>query len=506
MNIQPEYDLLIVGGGINGTGIARDAAGRGLRVLLVEKDDLASHTSSASTKLIHGGLRYLEYYEFRLVREALQERERLLNLAPHIIHPLEFVLPHRNSIRPAWMIRIGLFMYDHLASHPKLPNSHLISLQKSPYGQPLRNDIKKAFTYADCAVDDSRLVVLNAKGARSLGATILTQTTLVQAERGNGSWTATLQDNKTQKNTTVQAKAIVNAAGPWVAELLNDRLHVQSKMNVRLVKGSHIVVKKLFEGPQAYILQNNDKRIVFAIPYHDAFTLIGTTDIAWDKSPDILPDIDGNETEYLCKTINDYFKATITSQDVIWSYAGVRPLYDDASNNASAVTRDYHLDLNEEAGKAPLLSIFGGKITTYRRLAEHSMEKLSGFFNYSRQNWTDKEPLPGGYITNGDFKLFYQKFRPTVPFLNDQTAKRIAHAYGTDAREVIGKATSIEEMGTDFGHGLTQKEVDYLIDKEWATTTEDILWRRTKLGLYFSENEKKNLTDYVKKKTNTPLS
>lgn len=497
MSIQSTYDLLIVGGGVNGTGIARDAAGRGLKVLLVEKDDLASHTSSASTKLIHGGLRYLEYYEFRLVREALQERERLLNLAPHIIHPLDFVLPHRNSIRPAWMIRIGLFMYDHLASHPKLPNSKLIALQESSYGQPLRNDIKKGFTYADCAVDDSRLVVLNAKGARALGADILTQTSLMEAQRSQDGWTATIQNQATQEKTTVKAKVMVNAAGPWVAELLKDKLHVQSKMNVRLVKGSHIVVKKLFEGPQAYILQNNDKRIVFAIPYHEEFTLIGTTDISWDKSPDSLPSIDGDEIEYLCKSINDYFNATITPEDVIWSYSGVRPLYDDASSNASAVTRDYHLDLNEENNQAPLLSIFGGKITTYRRLAEHSMEKLAKFFNYTRQAWTDKDPLPGGNMTNGDFKLFYQNFRPTVAFLDDHTAKRLAHSYGTDVLEVINKADSKEAMGIDFGHGLTQREVDYLLEKEWAKTAEDILWRRTKLGLYFSKEEQEKLTHYL---------
>ena len=500
MNTQPTtYDLLIVGGGVNGTGIARDAAGRGLKVLLVEKDDLASHTSSASTKLIHGGLRYLEYYEFRLVREALQERERLLNLASHIIRPLEFVLPHRNSIRPAWMIRIGLFLYDHLASHPKLPNSKLISLQTSPYGQPLRNDIKKGFTYADCAVDDSRLVVLNAKGASMLGADIRTQTKFVDAKRSTNEWSATIQDNKTQKKTTITAKVIVNAAGPWVAELLQDKLHVQSKMNVRLVKGSHIVVKKLYEGPQAYILQNDDKRIVFAIPYHEEFTLIGTTDISWDQSPDILPGIDENETEYLCKSMNDYFNKNIAPKDVIWNYSGVRPLYDDASSNASAVTRDYHLDLNEENSQAPLLTIFGGKITTYRRLAEHSMEKLAKFFKYTRQNWTDKEPLPGGNITDGNFDLFYKDFRNTVSFLDEITAKRIAHSYGTDAINIIHNAKSKTDMGIEFGHGLTQHEVDYLVEKEWAMTVEDILWRRTKLGLYFTQEEQGKLAQYLQK-------
>ncbi|MDI2091142.1 glycerol-3-phosphate dehydrogenase [Commensalibacter oyaizuii] len=500
MTDQTTYDLLIIGGGVNGTGIARDAAGRGLKVLLVEKDDLAQHTSSASTKLIHGGLRYLEYYEFRLVREALQERERLLGLAPHIIHPLVFVLPHRNAVRPAWMIRMGLFMYDHLACHPKLPNSKLIALQQSPYGKALRNDIKKGFTYSDCAVDDSRLTILNAKGAHHLGAEIRTQTTLLTTKREGGFWTATLQDNRMQTTSTIKAKAIVNAAGPWVADILKERLHVHSKMNVRLVKGSHIVVKKLFEGPQAYILQNEDKRIVFAIPYHDEFTLIGTTDIPWDKSPNALPSIDGNETSYLCNSINNYFKTSITPEDVIWDYSGVRPLYDDASSNASAVTRDYHLDLNHDAGLAPLLSIFGGKITTYRRLAEHSMEQLSPYFKYSRKAWTDSEPLPGGNITNGDFNLFYNNFRKTVPFLDEATAKRIAHGYGTDAFVLLNKATSKEELGIDFGHGLTQREVDYLVEHEWAITAEDILWRRTKLGLYFSKEEQSTLERYLQDK------
>ncbi|CAI3940138.1 Glycerol-3-phosphate dehydrogenase (GlpA) (PDB:2RGH) [Commensalibacter communis] len=499
MSTQAVYDLLIIGGGVNGTGIARDAAGRGLKILLVEKDDLAQHTSSASTKLIHGGLRYLEYYEFRLVREALQERERLLNLAPHIIHPLKFVLPHRNAVRPAWMIRAGLFLYDHLACHPKLPNAQQIAMQKSPYGQPLRNDIKKGFTYSDCAVDDSRLVVLNAKGARNKGADIRTQTTLLKAERKDDVWEAIIQDNKTQDQTTVQAKAIVNAAGPWVAEVLQD-LQVKSSMNVRLVKGSHIVVKKLFDGPQAYILQNADKRIVFAIPYHEEFTLIGTTDLSWDQSPDALPKIDQDETQYLCDSINNYFTKNITPKDVIWDYSGVRPLYDDAASNASAVTRDYHLDLNQNVGKTPLLSIFGGKITTYRRLAEHSMEQLAPFFQYSRGSWTGSEALPGGHITNGDFKLFYNNLRKNIPFLDEITTKRMAHAYGTDVFEVLNKANSKEDLGTDFGHGLSQREVDYLIEKEWAITAEDILWRRTKLGLYFSQDEIQNLQKYLAEK------
>ncbi len=504
MNTQPStYDLLIVGGGINGTGIARDAAGRGLKVLLIEKDDLASHTSSASTKLIHGGLRYLEYYEFRLVREALQERERLLNLASHIIYPLEFVFPHRNSIRPAWMIRIGLFMYDHLASHPKLPNSKLISLQTSPYGQPLRKDIKKGFTYSDCAVDDSRLVILNAKGASMLGANIRTQTKLIGAQRSKEFWIATIQDNTTKQIITLTAKVIVNAAGPWVAELLQNKFHVQSKMNIRLVKGSHIVVKKLFDGPQAYILQNDDKRIVFTIPYHEEFTLIGTTDISWDKSPDILPKINENETEYLCKSINNYFNKNITPKDVIWNYSGVRPLYDNASSNVSAVTRDYHLDLNEENGQAPLLSIFGGKITTYRRLAEHGMEKLEKFFNFTRKNWTNTTPLPGGNITNGNFNIFYQNFRSTVLFLDEITAKRIAHSYGTDSIKIINSATNKQEMGIDFSHGLTQNEVDYLVKNEWAQSVEDILWRRTKLGLNFSKDEQEKLAQYLQKISET---
>lgn len=494
------YDLLIVGGGINGVGIARDAAGRGLKVLLVEKDDLAQHTSSASTKLIHGGLRYLEYYEFRLVREALQERERLLGIAPHIIQPLEFVLPHRNAVRPAWMIRMGLFLYDHLAQHPKLPNSKCVALQRSPLGQPLKSNIDKGFTYADCSVDDSRLVVLNAKSAEKHGADIRTHTQLIEATRNDNHWQATIHNTKTNQNTTVEAKIIINAAGPWVAEMLKDRLHVPSKMNVRLVKGSHIVVPKLFEGKQAYILQNPDKRIIFAIPYHQQFTLIGTTDISWNESPDISPTINQDETNYLCQSINSYFKKSIAPEDVIWSFSGVRPLYDDASSNASKVTRDYHLDLNKENGKAPLLSIFGGKITTYRRLAEHVMQHLEPYFSYKRGSWTATEPLPGADLPNGNFERFHQQLAHDFAFLDAITTRRLAHAYGTQALKILATADNKEALGTDFGHGLTQNEVDYLMSQEWATTAEDILWRRTKMGLYLSKEEQEKLRDYISQK------
>ncbi|MFT9458114.1 MAG: glycerol-3-phosphate dehydrogenase [Acetobacter orientalis] len=493
------YDLLIVGGGVNGAGIARDAVGRGASVLMVEQDDLASYTSSASTKLIHGGLRYLEYYEFRLVKEALTERERLLKMAPHIMWPMRFVLPHSKLVRPAWMLKAGLFLYDHLASHMTLPKSRAIDFRTHSAGQPLKSDYTKGFVYSDGWVQDSRLVVLNAMDAAERGADVRTRTRLINATRQNGLWQAELEDRVTGQTTTVQARALVNAAGPWVARLLADTLKIPNSKSVRLVKGSHIIVPKVFDGPQAYIFQNPDKRIVFAIPYEQKFTLIGTTDIPWKEAPGkvgIAPD----EISYLCESVNRYFKTAVKEGDVVWSYAGLRPLYDDASANASAVTRDYVLDLDTQDG-APLLSIFGGKITTYRKLAEHALEKLAPVLPaVAGKSWTANEVLPGGDIGDGGFDAALARLSRAAAWLPANLAWRLMRNYGSRAYEIIGEATSLQEMGTVLGGDLTTREVDYLIQREWARTAEDVLWRRSKLGLHLNEEEKRKVADYIEQK------
>ncbi|MFT8474911.1 MAG: glycerol-3-phosphate dehydrogenase [Acetobacter orientalis] len=493
------YDLLIVGGGVNGAGIARDAVGRGASVLMVEQDDLASYTSSASTKLIHGGLRYLEYYEFRLVKEALTERERLLKMAPHIMWPMRFVLPHSKLVRPAWMLKAGLFLYDHLASNMTLPKSRAIDFRTHSAGQPLKSDYTKGFVYSDGWVQDSRLVVLNAMDAAERGADVRTRTRLINATRQNGLWQAELEDRVTGQKTTVQARALVNAAGPWVARLLSDTLKIPNSKSVRLVKGSHIIVPKVFDGPQAYIFQNPDKRIVFAIPYEQKFTLIGTTDIPWKEAPGkvgIAPD----EISYLCESVNRYFKTAVKEGDVVWSYAGLRPLYDDASANASAVTRDYVLDLDTQ-DSAPLLSIFGGKITTYRKLAEHALEKLAPVLPaVAGKSWTANEVLPGGDIGDGGFDAALARLSRAAAWLPANLAWRLIRNYGSRAYEIIGEATSLQEMGTVLGGDLTTREVDYLIQREWARTAEDVLWRRSKLGLHLNEEEKRKVADYIEQK------
>lgn len=493
------YDLLIVGGGINGTGIARDAAGRGLSVLLAERGDLAGFTSSSSTKLIHGGLRYLEYYEFRLVREALAERERLLRLAPHVIWPLRFVLPHDEGLRPAWMLRLGLFLYDHLARLRTLPGSHGVDLRSSDYGAPLQKRLKRGFVYSDCWVEDSRLVVLNAMDARERGATVLTRTGVVSARREGDGWVATLRDERGGTERTVRARAVVNAAGPLVSETLGGTLGINSRAAVRLIKGSHIVVKRLFAGDQAYILQQPDKRIIFAIPYERDFTLIGTTDVPYEGEPGPVS-ISPEETDYLCGCINRSFDTKITPADVVWSYSGVRPLYDDAAENASAVTRDYVLDVEDQGGRAAVLSVFGGKITTYRRLAEHALEKLKPYFPALKKAWTGDAVLPGGAMKDADFDQFLAKLRAEKPFLPDETARRLARAYGTRARDIVGTAQSMADLGEVFDGGLTAAEVDYLRTEEWAVTAEDILWRRSKLGLRTSADSAARLTAYLDRK------
>jgi glycerol-3-phosphate dehydrogenase len=476
-------DLLIVGGGINGAGIARDAAGRGLSVLLVEQDDLASATSSASTKLIHGGLRYLEYYEFRLVREALIEREVLLRNAPHIIRPLTFVLPHEASLRPAWIVRLGLFLYDHLGGRGRLPGSRGLDLRRDPVGQPLKPYLARGFSYADCAVDDARLVVLNAVDARARGALVLTRTRCVAARRAGDLWQATIENRATGERRSIAVRCLVNAAGPWVASFIEGALGLAHRQRLRLVKGSHIVVPRLFEGEQAYILQHSDRRIVFAIPYEIDFTLIGTTDLAYDGDPAKVA-ISQAEIDYLCQVINDHFVKQIGPSDVVWAYAGVRPLQDDESASASAVTRDYVLDLDETPGAAPLLSVFGGKITTYRKLAEHALEKLQPSFPKMGSTWTHAAPLPGGGIPNADFAAFLASVGRRWPWLPRDLARRYARAYGSRIERLLRQAEGVKDLGLDFGDGLHAREVEYLQDEEWAVSAEDILWRRSKLGLH----------------------
>ncbi len=477
---ETEYDLVVIGGGINGTGIARDAAGRGLKVLLAEQGDLAGATSSASTKLIHGGLRYLEFGEFGLVRHALQEREILLNLAPHIISPLEFILPHEKGLRPRWMIRLGLFFYDHLSRRDRLPSSKALNLK----GGPLNDQYSKGFSYADCWVDDARLVVLNAIDAAERGATILTHTKctgLVPEENGK-SWTVYLKGRD-----PVSAKMVVNAAGPWVREVLeSSKLTDDSVPGIRLVKGSHIIVPRLFEGDRAYILQQPDRRIVFSIPYEHDFTLIGTTEVEHTIAP-AHPEIEQQEIEYLCTAVNRSFAKQITPQDIIWTYSGVRPLLDDGDESATSATRDYRLVLDNSYG-ATLLSVFGGKITTYRHLAEEAVDLLHG-----KKHWTADHKLPGGDINAPDFETFAERQISRYSGFPAALINRYAHAYGTRMEQIIRNATTPEGLGRDFGGGLYEAEVRYLIDHEWAQSTGDILWRRSKLGLHVDADTVQNL-------------
>ncbi|MBT0669825.1 glycerol-3-phosphate dehydrogenase [Novosphingobium profundi] len=507
---EPVYDLLVVGGGINGAGIARDAAGRELSVLLVEQDDLASYTSSSSTKLIHGGLRYLEYYEFRLVREALIERERLLGMAPHIIWPLRFVLPQSQSPRAAWMVRLGLFLYDHLGGRKQLPGTQTIDLDRAPQGKGLRatgskgkgtdgkgtNGKGRAFVYSDCWVEDSRLVVLNAMDAAARGARIETRTRLTGAETRDGIWHATLEGPEGTRE--VRAKMLVNAAGPWVDTVLRKLGRARNDRGVRLVKGSHIVVPRLYEGDHAFMLQNPDRRIVFAIPYEREFTLIGTTDEPWTEAPG-KAEISAAETDYLCETANRYFETAITPADVVWSYAGIRPLYDDHAANASAVTRDYVLDFDRPDEGAPMLSIFGGKITTFRKLAEHALQHIAEVFPEAGQAWTGGAVLPGGDLPGGDFAAYCADLQTRYPQFPTPHLARLARAYGTRAGTILGGATRIEDLGEDFGAGLTAREVDYLVEHEWARTPEDILYRRSKLGLHVPQGAAQALARYLAK-------
>ena len=491
------YDLAIVGGGINGAGIARDAAGRGLVTLLVEKDDLASHTSSWSTKLIHGGLRYLEYYEFRLVAESLAEREVLLRAAPHIITPLQFVLPHEPHLRPAWMIRAGLFLYDHLGGRKSLPSSFGVELSTSKWGAGLKNTFHRGFVYSDARVDDSRLVVFNAISAREKGADIRTHTKLVAGRRENGHWRMTLQEanGETQE---VSARALVNAAGPWVKQVQDEVSAEPAQAQVRHVKGSHIVVPRIHQEEHAYILQNSDNRIVFVIPYQDQFSLIGTTDIPVEEYE--RPEISSEEIAYLCDTASAYLARPIAPGDVVWTYSGVRPLYDDGSTDPAAVTRDYVLKLDADDDIAPLLSIFGGKITTYRRLAEQALSELAPFFPEMKRPWTKTEPLPGGDLVRGDLAAYERELNARYASLDPRLLRALAYRHGTRSPRVLGNATVVADLGRHFGDSLFAAEIEYLIEQEWATGAEDVLWRRTKCGLHMTPGEREAVSHYLRER------
>jgi glycerol-3-phosphate dehydrogenase len=484
-------DILIVGGGINGTAIARDAAMNGLSVRLIEKDDLASHTSSASTKLIHGGLRYLEYYEFKLVREALKERERLLRTAPHLIYPMLFVLPHQNAVRPWWLVRLGLFLYDVIGGRISLPRSRALSKRDTLYHAPLKT-MGRGFVYSDAWVDDARLVVLNAVDAARHGATITTRTGLVSARRVKGLWHAELSDG-----TEITARAMINAAGPWVGDLLA-KAGINTISKTRLIKGSHIVVEQLFAGNHAYMLQQADKRIVFAIAYEEGLTLIGTTDEQVDRPEDAK--ISAAEIDYLCTAANTYFKRQIGPADVVATYSGVRPLYDDGASEAKAVTRDYVLEL--DANGPPLLSVFGGKITTARHLAEEATQKIAQALGKAVRPVTGDAPLPGGNLPS-DFESFLTRVRGRWPFLGEERSERMARAYGTMLDAVLTGVKTEKDMGKDLGDGLTQVEIDWLVKHEWATTAQDVLMRRTKIGLSTGPATEKAVTAYLKSRATT---
>lgn len=487
------YDLAVIGGGINGAGIAADAAGRGLKVYLCEQHDLANHTSSASSKLIHGGLRYLEHREFRLVREALAEREVLLAKAPHIIKPLRFILPHRPHLRPAWMIRFGLFCYDHLGRRRTLPGSRGLRLGAD---SPLRPDMTRGFEYSDCWVDDARLVILNAMAAREHGATVETRTRCRSAQAHDGVWQLDME-RADGSRSLVRARALVNASGPWVADFLRDGLQRQPRHGVRLVQGSHIVVPRLYPGEQAYILQNEDRRIVFVIPWLERFSLIGTTDREYHGDPAQVR-ISEEETEYLLAVVNQHFRQPVERDDILHSFSGVRPLLDDESGDPSAVTRDYFLELHNGAGQPPLLSVFGGKLTTYRRLAESALDLLKPWLKDMGPRWTADAPLPGGEEMDDPQRLAAQLVEQ-APWLTADLARRWAVSYGSRSWRLLGSAKGLGDLGEHFGADLYAREVDYLRREEWAQSAEDILWRRGKLGLFLEAEQRAGLEAYLQR-------
>ncbi|QFU09233.1 Aerobic glycerol-3-phosphate dehydrogenase [Rhodobacteraceae bacterium THAF1] len=511
-------DLFVIGGGINGTGIARDAQGRGLQVALAEMNDLAGATSSKSTKLFHGGLRYLEFFEVGLVKKALVEREVLLEAMPHISWPMRFVLPYSPDMRfegetptskllntvmpwmkgrrPDWIIRMGLFMYDNLGGRKHLPATRTLDLTTAPEGAPLQDRFAKAYEYSDCWVEDSRLVVLNARDAEERGARIMVRTKVVTAERQGGVWAVTVEDTRDGSQEVIRARALVNAGGPWVENVVKNTVRMNSSEGVRLVRGSHIVVPKLYDHDKAYFFQGEDGRIIFAIPYETDFTLIGTTDRDHGDDPSVTPVCTPDEQKYLCDFANNYFKTSVTVDDVVWTYSGVRPLYDDGAKSATAATRDYVLSVDDGprtdgpvGSEPPLLSVFGGKITTYRKLAEQALAKLKPYFGDMKDDWTARVPMPGGNFPVDGVDKLIRDLHAAYPFLTDYHARRLIRAYGTDAKAICGNATDPSGLGRDFGGTLTEAEVRWLMEREYARTAEDIVWRRTKLGLRMSEDE-----------------
>jgi glycerol-3-phosphate dehydrogenase len=503
-------DLFVIGGGINGCGIARDASGRGLSVALAEMNDLASATSSASTKLFHGGLRYLEYFEFGLVRHSLVERETLLRAMPHISWPMRFVLPYHKDMRfenatptskllntfmpwmkgrrPAWLIRLGLFMYDNLGGRKILPGTKTVDLTKDPAGAPLQERFTRAYEYSDCWIEDSRLVVLNARDAEERGARIMPRTRVVSAAREGDKWRVTLADRDTGARHEMTARMIVNAGGPWVRDVIQNTVRINSTEGVRLVRGSHIVTRKLYDHDKCYFFQGTDGRIIFAIPYENDFTLIGTTD-AEHHDADSKPECTPEERDYLLNFASNYFKTSVTAEDVVWTYSGVRPLYDDGAKSATAATRDYVLSVDTTGGGAPLLNVFGGKITTYRRLAEGALEKIAPFFDGIKGPWTAGVPLPGGDFPVDGVARLIADLKAGYPFLDDFWARRFVKAYGTEAATVLGDAKSADDLGEDFGATLTAREIEWLMDREYAAEAADVVWRRSKLGLRLTKDE-----------------
>ncbi|MEM6971169.1 MAG: glycerol-3-phosphate dehydrogenase [Pseudomonadota bacterium] len=519
-------DLFVIGGGINGCGIARDAAGRGFSVALAEMHDLGWATSSASTKLFHGGLRYLEYFEFRLVREALQERETLLRAMPHIAWPMRFVIPLHSGMRfdtttpaarllarvmpwmkgrrPDWMIRLGLFLYDTMGGRQILAGTHKLNLATDPAGQPLKSEYRRAFEYADCWVQDSRLVILNARDAEARGAEIMTRTRVVSAERADGLWRIVIEDTNTGARRERCARMIVNAAGPWAGKVIQSAMRANAGASVRLVRGSHIVTRRLFAHDRAYFFQGGDGRIIFAIPYETDFTLIGTTD-AEHAEPDQPAVCTEAERDYLLAFASTYFEQPVTADDVVWTYSGVRPLYDDGASSATAATREYVLKLDADAG-APVLNVFGGKITTYRRLAENALEQIETALARPGQRWTAGVALPGGDFPVDGVKALVATLRAGRPFLTEDWALRLVRAYGTEALTLLGTARAAADLGRHFGATLTERELDWLMSREWAETAEDVIWRRSKLGLRMSAEEVTALDDWMARRRSAPVA
>ncbi len=496
MKSEKTYDLFIIGGGINGCGIARDAVGRGLSVCLSEQSDLASGTSSGSTKLIHGGLRYLEHYEFALVRKSLIERETLWKIAPHIIRPLRFVLPHHKELRPAWLIRLGLLLYDSLGGRKLLPASRSVDLTSDQSGVPLKPIFKKGFEYSDCWVDDARLVVLNAQDAANRGAEILSYNPVETAHRENGVWVITTRSQEDVVQTH-SAKVLINASGPWI-DLVQDSIGTPDALRIRMVRGSHIVVPGIFDNDNCYIFQNPDNRIIFAIPYEAGFTLIGTTDSDYEGEPGNVS-ITAEEIQYLCTSIGRYFVKEVQPEDVVWSYSAVRPLLDDGEENAQAATRDYRIEIDEDQNP-PLINIYGGKITTYRKLAEDVLGKINQFIPHSNSSWTADEPLPGGDFPVDNDSRLAAKLVDDYHFLSQQSANRLIRLYGTAAWKILGEARNPDDLGEQFGDNLSQAEVDYLIEHEWAICVDDIVWRRTKEGLRLSSQQIEQLETYIQER------